>query len=118
MPHVVIEGQVDVGEFFRGLEPIQERDSSGIRKITDAYVNTKGNSVLLESVVVENGLTQKFMIAVSTKGAGVTVRLLPLTDPEKTPGVKQLMADVARQIIARFPGATFGKTNLQEFLGE
>ena len=118
MPHVVIEGQVNLEEFFRGLESIQERDNEGIRKITDTYLNSKGTSMLLESVVVEGGSTQKFMIAVGSKGTGVTVRLLPLTDPEKTPGVKRLMADVARQVVKRFPGATFGKTNLREFLGE
>ncbi|MBZ0267588.1 hypothetical protein K8I85_05490 [bacterium] len=116
MPHVVIEGPVDLDRFFRGLEPIQERDEAGIRKITDAYLNVKGTSLLLEAVVVEDGKSQGFLIAVSCKGEGATVRLLPATDPEKTPGVKRLLADVARLLVHRFPGTRFGKTNLQEFL--
>ena len=116
MPHVVIDGQIDVGDLFRGLEPIQQRDETGIRKITDAYLNSKRNSILLEAVVVESGQTQSFMIAVGAKGPGATIRLFPLTDPEKTPGVKKLMAEVARQVVDRFPGTSFGKTNLQEWL--
>jgi hypothetical protein len=116
MPHVVIEGDVDLEELFQGFEPLHQRDDGGIRKVSDAFLNSQNTSILLESVVVENGSTQKFMIAIGTKGSGATVRLFPLTDPQKTPGVKRLMADVARQIVDRFPGTKFGKTNLQDFL--
>ena len=45
------------------------------------------------------------------------MRLLPATDPEKTPGVKRVMAQIAKQVLATVAGSRFGKTNLQEFLG-
>jgi hypothetical protein len=46
----------------------------------------------------------------------ITVRLLPATDPEKTPAVKKVMALVAGFIRTVYPGSRYGKTNLQEYL--
>jgi len=46
----------------------------------------------------------------------LTVRLLPMTDPEKTDGVKTIMAIVAKQIKDSDVNITYGKTNLQDFL--
>jgi hypothetical protein len=46
----------------------------------------------------------------------ITVRLLPVTDPEKTPAVKKLMALVAAFTRTVYPGSRYGKTNLQEHL--
>jgi len=52
----------------------------------------------------------------SQKKTSLTVRLLPLTDPEKTPGVKTILALVARQIRDSNPNVIYGKNNLQDFL--
>ena len=52
----------------------------------------------------------------SQKDRQITVRLLPATDPEKTNGVKRVMALIAKQIHEATVGSRFGKTNLQEFL--
>jgi hypothetical protein len=41
---------------------------------------------------------------------------LPATDPEKTIGVKRVMALVAKQLHEATGGSRFGKTNLQESL--
>jgi hypothetical protein len=46
----------------------------------------------------------------------ITVRLLPATDPEKTPAVKKVMALVAAFIRMVYPASRYGKTNLQEYL--
>ena len=116
MPHVVLEGDIDLSEFASAATPLNTRDADGIRKVSDIYINAGGTSLLLESVVVADGKTQKFMINVTKKGSGATVRLLPLTDPEKSRGVKQLMGEVASQMLEMFPGTTVGKTNLQDFV--
>jgi hypothetical protein len=59
---------------------------------------------------------QRFFVELSQKKASLTVRLLPLTDPAKTPGVKMLMAIVTRQIKDSNPNVSYGKTNLHDFL--
>ena len=118
MPHVVIEGEVSIEALFEKLPAIEERDGPDVRKTVDTFLNRRRDALLLESIVVEHGRRQKFLIAVTSKGTGATVRLLPLTDPEKTEGVKRLMSDVARAIRACVPCTRWGKTNLEEYLAD
>jgi hypothetical protein len=66
--------------------------------------------------VVEEGRSQAFFVLVSQKARQITVRLLPATDPDKTDGVKRVMALIAKQLHEATAGSRFGKTNLQEFL--
>jgi hypothetical protein len=57
-----------------------------------------------------------FFVELSQKKKSLTVRLLPLTDPAKTPGVKMIMAMIAKQIKDFNPTVIYGKANLQDFL--
>ncbi len=118
MPHIVLEKAKSVKECYDVIEPMVQQVEKGILKITDKYIDYRGNSALLESIVVENGKTQNFFIQLSSKGDAVTVRLLPLTDPEKTNGVKTLMGLVAKKIKDTNSDITYGKTNLQDFIVE
>lgn len=116
MPHVVVEGAVDLRRFVAAFEPIAEVGTDEVRKIGEVFLNRRGDTALLEALVIERGHRQRFFVLVSRKGQGVTVRLEPATQPEKTPGVKRLLAAVARQIRARFPNTRYGKTNLADSL--
>lgn len=116
MPHVVVEGSVDLDRLFESFELLNTVEGADVRKTTDLYKSRLGHAVLIESLVVEHGRRQVFIVTVSRKGEGVTVRLLPLTDPDKTPGVLRLLAEIAREVRRCCPGTSFGKTNLQEYL--
>jgi hypothetical protein len=118
MPHVVVEGAGPLDQVYRKLEPFVERRGEVILKVVDLYLNQKGTSLLLESIVIEAGSQQSFFAQLSQKELSITVRLLPRTDPEKTPGVKRLLALIGGRVRALFPGSHFGKTNLEEFLKE
>jgi hypothetical protein len=118
MPHIVLEKANNVKACYDAIEPMVQPVEKGILKITDKYLDYRENSALLESIVVENGKPQNFFIQLSNKGDAVTVRLLPLTDPEKTNGVKTLMAIVAKKIKDSNPEIIYGKTNLQDFIVE
>jgi hypothetical protein len=118
MPHIVLEKANSVQECYDAIEPMVQKIEGGILKITDKYINSKATSALLESISVENGKNQNFFIQLSNKGDAVTVRLLPLTDPEKTKGVKTLMGIVAHTIKQSNKSITYGKTNLQDFIVE
>ena len=72
--------------------------------------------MLVDCVVVEAGRSQNFFVQLSQKDRQITVRLLPASDPEKTTGVKRVMALIAMQLHDSTAGSRFGKTNLQEFL--
>ena len=118
MPHVVLENLNSAKVAFDAVVPFATKIDGGILKVTDKYLNTDANKGLVESRAVENGKNQIFFVELSQKAASLTVRLLPLTDPEKTPGVKAIMAMLARQIKEANPGVGYSKTNLQDFLME
>jgi hypothetical protein len=118
MPHIVLEKANSVQECFDVIGPMVEKTEGGILKITDTYINAKATSALLESIAIENGKNQNFFIQLSNKGDAVTVRLFPLTDPEKTKGVKTLMGLVAHKIKLSNPSISYGKNNLQDYLVE
>jgi len=118
MPHIVLEKAKSVQKCYDAIEPMVQKVEKGILKITDKYINTQQTSALLESIAIENGKPQNFFIQLSSKGEAVTVRLLPLTDPEKTNGVKTLMGVVAKKIKDTNSEILYGKTNLQNFIVE
>lgn len=118
MPHVVIEGPVDLSEAGREFRPIAQRDGDDILKVERLYLSTDGEEALLDTLVVEAGHRQRFFIQVRVReGGGATVRLLPLTDPEKTDGVRRSLARVAGWIRGLRPDRlSFGATNIGGFL--
>lgn len=118
MPHIVLEKAQSVKQCFDAIDPMIEKLEIGILKITNKYLHDKENSALIESIAIEDGKNQNFYIQLSSKGDSVTVRLLPLTDPEKTYGVKKLMGIVANTIKNSNPQIVYGKTNLQDFILE
>jgi hypothetical protein len=118
MPHVVIEGDLEVRQVWERFEPILARTGDQVIKMERAFLDKEGSSVLLETLVVSQGLKQKFFIQVSRKkSGGVTVRLEPLTDPEKTTAVKEALGMTGRWVLGLAPGLRFGATNIEEHLG-
>lgn len=116
MPHIVLENINDTEEAYKALTPFAQKTEVGILKVIDKYINAKAQSVLAESLAIENGLNQNFFVQISPKKTSLTVRLLPLTDPEKTKGVKTIMAHIAKQIKDTNENITYGKNNLEDFL--
>jgi hypothetical protein len=105
-----------VREVFGCIQPFTTKIDGGILKVTDSYINSHENKALVEALAIENNSNQTFFVELSQKKASLTVRLLPLTDPAKTPGVKMIMAMVAKQIKDSRQNINYGKTNLQDFL--
>ncbi|HEY3448734.1 MAG TPA: hypothetical protein VGK67_20415 [Myxococcales bacterium] len=117
MPHVVLEDAQDLGAACPAIQLSTVRNGDEILRVVDLYLNRAGRTALVDCVVVEKGRSQAFFVQLSQKERQITVRLLPATDPEKTPGVKRVLAAIAMQLRDASPGSRFGKTNLQEFLG-
>ena len=115
MPHVVLEGAITIDEAERRFEPFVHRDGSLIIKAERFYRERDARAALIEMIVVETGHTQKFFIQLSHRDDGVTVRLEPLTDPEKTSGVRRALAQVAHRFVAAGL-ARYGKTNIEDDL--
>ena len=116
MPHVVIEDAGDLQGLFQASTPIIQRAGTDILKVQECYLGRSGKEALLESIAIEQGVACNFFIQLKLHEKAITVRLLPATDPEKTPAVKKVMALVAGFIRTVYPGSRYGKTNLQDYL--
>ncbi len=116
MPHIVLENIDEVKKAYEAITPFADKIEGGILKVTEKYINASNQIVLVEALAIEGGINQNFFIQLSQKKSSLTVRLLPLTDPEKTNGVKTIMAVIAKQIKDTDREITYGKTNLQDFL--
>jgi len=116
MPHVVLNGNVDVESVFGKLEPIFIREGSRILRTLDMYLDRNKTSVLIDSLVVDSGLKTSFLALISGREDGLVVRLYPKVDVEKTDGVKQILAEIAKQLMRVIPGLKVGETNLDDYL--
>ena len=116
MPHVVIEQAGDLQALYQNFTPILQRTGAEILKVQEFYLSRGGKDALLEAVAIDQGTASNFFVQLKLHDNAITVRLLPATDPEKTPAVKKVMALVARFIRTVYPESCYGKTNLQEYL--
>jgi hypothetical protein len=116
MPHVVIEEAGDLQVLYQNFAPILQRTGGEILKVQEFYLSRSGKDALLESVAIEQGTSSNFFVQLKLHDNAITVRLLPATDPEKTPAVKKVMALVAGFIRTVYPESRYGKTNLSEYL--
>jgi hypothetical protein len=116
MPHIVLEKINSTRAAFDAVKPFGNKIEGGILKVIDTYINASEQSALIESLAIENGVNQTFFVQISQKKTSLTVRLLPLTDPEKTDGVKTIMATIAKQIKDTDSAIEYGKNNLEDFL--
>lgn len=116
MPHIVLENINSTKEAFDAIQPFTNKIEGGMLKVMDKYINANLQTALIESLAIENGKNQNFFVQLTQKPSSLTVRLLPLTDPEKTDGVKTIMALLAKQIKDTNPAICYGKNNLADFL--
>ncbi len=113
MPHVVIEGRVDLRAWASDFEPVLLRKGGDVLRVDQSYLEAGGRSLLLEALVVESGRKLPFYIKISCHERGsATLRVDPLTHPERSEGVRALVAHVAALLLARTPGARLGSANV------
>ncbi len=116
MPHIVIDGPATVEKFYQDFECITIQEGEIIIKVREVFLNTRKTKALVECIVVEDRAPIHFYTALSQGKGQVTVRLDPLTDPEKSDGVKHLLAIVGHTIKSQDPACQYGKHNLAGYL--
>ena len=115
MPHVVLQGSISLDECQSRIAPFLVRDSGFLVKGERVFLDPEGLTLLIETLVVDRGHTQKFFIQIARRRRDAIVRLEPLTDPEKTQGVRRALAVVAHRL-RESTGATYGKSNIDAYL--
>jgi hypothetical protein len=116
MPHIVLEGTVDLKTYYSRYAPASLKSGNDIFKFQNIFINQAGDTLLIEALAIESGHINRFFIQIVGRGDGATIKIYPGTDPEKTGGVKKMLAHVAQQLKDMNAGASYGTTNLKDFL--
>jgi hypothetical protein len=116
MPHVVLVGDIKIESLFDELEPLFIKEDNTILRTSKRYAESGKESILVESMAIENGKKNEFLMLIGARDDGIVIRIHPMKDVEKTAGVKRILAETAKNIMSRHPELTVGKTNLDEWL--
>jgi hypothetical protein len=95
----------------------QDQKSNVIVRIENFFINQHCDVILSKAIAIDQK-TQSFYIVVTNRENKITIRLDPITDPEKTDGVKIAIALMAKRIqeIEKISDLYVSKTNIQEFI--
>lgn len=116
MPHVVLEGTIEMDEVFRRLKPVFVKTDRGILKATDAYMDRSRRNIIVDSLAIEGGEKERFLMRIGLREDGLVVELFDVPEVEPTEGVKRVLAETAKQILETFPDLSVGETNLERYL--
>jgi len=113
LPHIVLDKSLNLFDFSILFKPLFQK--SPLIKIQDMYIDTRGTTVLLSTVVIDDS-HHEFFIQVIVNKNKTTIRLYPLTDPVKTDAVKQSLAILCLEIQKHYPDMNVTKSNLWDYL--
>lgn len=116
LPHVVLNGKASIQNIFEKLEPLFVRDGTEILKTMELYLERNKNAILIDSLAIESNKKKSFLAMITGRENGVVVRLYPKQEIEKTDGVKRILAEIAKQLLRKFPDFKTAETNLGEYL--
>ena len=111
VPHIVLDSAVNLEAMSAGFRPILQKGESLIR-INDMFVHNQKHAALFSAVAMDR-LHQEYFIEVTTRESKTTIRLLPLTDPQKTDAVKRSLVLVFEFIKEHHPSHRITRTNLR-----
>ncbi len=122
MPHIVLSGgSISLSKIFAHMQKILFKDqkSNIIVRIENCFINQPGDIILVKVVAVDQK-PQSFYVMVMNKEDKITIRLDPMTDPEKTDGVKIALALIAKRVqeIEKLRNLYVTKTNIQEYIAK
>ena len=112
MPHVLIEGTIDLSALVDRLSPQTERVADVVRRTRNTFFNRLESTILIETKTVEAGITRNFFVRVDRKRGGAMVRIEPMTAVDRTTGVIETVAWVAENVRAQIPDGRLGTTNI------
>ena len=116
VPHVVLNGKASIQNIFEKLEPLFVRDGTDILRTMELYLERSKNAILIDSLAIEANKKKNFLAIINGRENGVVVRLYPKQEIEKTEGVKRILAEIAKQLLRKFPDFKTAETNLEEYL--
>jgi HKD family nuclease len=115
IPHAVIVGNLQIKDIFDELKSLFIKEDNKIIKTLNSFISQDETIILNETLVIEKGNKIQFFSMINQREDGIVVRIYPNTDIEKTDGVKQALAEIAKEILGKFKETSIGKTNLNDY---
>lgn len=119
MPHVIIEGNINLEKTWNSFTKTVEKNKKEIIIFEDAFLNHSKNLMLIMTTVIKENFSQKYFIQIIKKENQITVRLDPLTDPKtKSELVMISIAKMARFVMSinKDLDLSITKTNVNSYL--
>lgn len=98
MPHLILEGAVDVDLASVSLTSEVERWGTAVLKTEAVWRRVNGDAILVEGVVVEYSRPLHPVAVVSTGENSTSVRLWRLAPVERTPAVQRWLVSIAAEL--------------------
>lgn len=116
LPHAVINGNISIESIFNDIKPIFKKNKQGILKMKGFYLSKDKKEILVDSLSIEKAKTLAFYTLINQRDDGIVIRISPMTDIEKTDGVKSLLGEIAKYILENHVNVKLGKTNIESYL--
>ena len=113
LPHVVFTRKIDLLDLSKNFTGLFQKNPVLI-KISAIFVQNNGFSALLPTIIIDN-IHREFLIEISTTKLKTTIRLYPVTDPDKTDGVKLSFALLAKYLLVVYPDLKITKSNIFDY---
>ena len=113
LPHVVFSRKIDLLDLSKNFTGLFQKNPVLI-KISAIFVQNNGFSALLPTMVIDN-IHREFLIEISTTKLKTTIPLYPVTDPDKTDGVKLSFALLAKYLLVVYPDLKITKSNIFDY---
>jgi hypothetical protein len=111
MPHLVLEGAVDLARAAAELNPGVVKWGRAVLKTGDAWRRSDDGALLVEGVVVELARPLHPVALVANRHDETVVRLWPVVEVERTPAVQRWLAVLANDL-QRLGCGTVTTTNI------
>lgn len=115
MPHVILEGAVDLGGISQSLSREVRRWGPAVLKTEEVWCRSDGSALLIEGVVVEHSRPLHPIAVISLHHSDTSIRLWRLGVVERTPAVQRWLACLAADLQSLGAGR-ISKTNLPDSL--
>ena len=116
LPHVVFSRKIDLLDLSKNFTGIFQKNPILI-KISAIFVQNNGLCAILPTIVIDN-MHREFLIEISTTKLKTTIRLYPLTDPDKTDGVKSSLALLTKYLLVVYPDLKITKSNIFDYIDD
>jgi hypothetical protein len=113
MPHLVLSGEVKLGDIASQISSKVHRWGTAVLKTEAAWCRSDGEALLVEGVVVEHSRPLHPVAVISVNRGNTSVRLWRLAPVERTPAVQRWLAMIASEL-RRLGSGPLKTTNIPE----